>query len=98
MPEIFWDDQPVMNPESLPELSPSCLLGNHDFRIHRVDNGNHCSIYYECVSCIETIIADICWIYIANNEKQWLFQIPKLDSDGKVRPTIEKISEAHNIR
>lgn len=98
MPEIFWNEQPDMNPESLPELSPSCLLGKHEFKIQNATNGNHCSIYYKCVDCDETILVDICWIHIGNNGKKWLFQIPKLDSDGKVRPTLEKISEAHNIR
>lgn len=83
-----------MNQESLPELSASCMFGNHDFRINRVDNGNHCSIYYECTNCTETIIADICWIH----NGKWLFPVPKFDSDGKVRPSIQQVSESYKIR
>lgn len=87
-----------MSEEIPTELSPSCLLGNHDFNIQRIENQNHCSIYYECTFCNETIIADICWIHHGNNDKKWLFQIPKVDSDGKVRPSVLQVSTAHMIR
>lgn len=62
-----FDDEPNQ------ELSPSCLRGNHNWKIDsQEDSTQIVFISYNCIDCEQSFVVDVCW-----KKGKWLFPIPE---------------------